>query len=296
MRKHLLVPIFVGLFAAGAAEAFAQSATVVMRNGERVQAEVRDMGRDFSLNVNGQSRSVPRGDIVLFDFAGNGRDISSEELSRANAANGYVVMRNGETFNASLTDLTGNPLIAIFSNGRRANLGEIARIYTGSVANVAGFPNQPRQNVAGPQDQGTPEFRGRRGRGGRDRYEARSAAPVDARSVVVPGNVEWTNTGINVSRGQYLRFEPSGEIRLSFNGDDMARAAGAASFRHADKATIPSIPVGALIGRIGNGQPFSIGDTTNAFDMPSSGRLFLGVNDDHHADNSGNFVVKIWEP
>ena len=54
--------------------------------------------------------------------------------------------------------------------------------------------------------------------------------------------------------------------------------------------------MGALIGRVGNGQPFSIGNTTNAFDMPDSGRLFLGVNDDHVADNSGNFVVKVWEP
>ena len=138
---------------------------------------------------------------------------------------------------------------------------------------------------------------GWRGRGrGRDPYANRSTAPPDARSVVVPSNVQWTNTGFNVSRGQYLRFEPSGEIRLSTNGEDIARAAGALSFRHADKATIPSIPVGALIGRIGNGQPFSIGDTTNAFDMPDSGRLYLGVNDDHVPDNSGNFVVKIWEP
>ena len=47
---------------------------------------------------------------------------------------------------------------------------------------------------------------------------------------------------------------------------------------------------------MGNGQPFSIGDTTQAFDMPANGRLYLGVNDDHVADNSGNFVVKIWEP
>ena len=30
--------------------------------------------------------------------------------------------------------------------------------------------------------------------------------------------------------------------------------------------------------------------------MPDSGRLYLGVNDDHVPDNSGNFVVKIWEP
>ncbi len=126
--------------------------------------------------------------------------------------------------------------------------------------------------------------------------ERRSTAPPNARSVVVPSNVVWTNTGITVRRGQYLRFEPSGEIRLSFNGDDVAYASGAMSLRHNDKAPIPTIPAGALIGRVGNGQPFSIGDTAKALDMPDGGRLSLGVNDDHVHDNSGNFVVKIWEP
>ena len=41
---------------------------------------------NFSLRVNGQPRQVPIGDIVLLDFAGNGRNVSVEELSRANAA------------------------------------------------------------------------------------------------------------------------------------------------------------------------------------------------------------------
>jgi hypothetical protein len=300
MGKQFLIPALVGILALGAAQAFAQSATVVMRNGDRVQAEVRDMGQNFSLRVNGQPRQVPIGDIVLIDFAGNGRDISNEELSRANAANGYVVMRNGETFNAGLKDLAGDPLFAIFTNGRRANLGEVSRIYLGSVNNVPGFPAQSASNPGVAPNPPMPEAPGwSRGRGrgrGRDQYQDRSAAPANARSVVVPSNVQWTNTGFNVTRGQVLRFEPSGEIRLSTNGEDVARAAGALSFRHADKATIPTIPVGALIGRVGNGQPFSIGDTTNAFDMPDNGRLFLGVNDDHVQDNSGNFVVKVWEP
>ena len=97
MRKQFFIPVLVGMLALGAAQAFAQSATVVMRNGERVQAEVMDMGRVFSLRVNGQPRPVPIGDVVLLDFAGDGRNVTLEEVTKANAANGgYVVMRNGE--------------------------------------------------------------------------------------------------------------------------------------------------------------------------------------------------------
>jgi hypothetical protein len=139
--------------------------------------------------------------------------------------------------------------------------------------------------------------RDRRGdREQRSEYERRSDVPRSARSVVVPANVAWTNTRIRVTRGQWLRFEPSGEIRLSFNGDDTALAAGSKRFRFAEKAPLPTIPVGALIGRVNSGKPFSIGNTTQAFQMPADGTLFLGVNDDHVPDNSGNFVVKVWEP
>src|SRR5438132_7791151 len=95
-------------------------------------------------------------------------------------------------------------------------------------------------------------------------YDRRSNAPRWAKAVVVPANVAWTNTGIQVTRGQWMRFEPSGEIRLSFNGDDMAKAAGSDRFRFAEKAPIPTIPVGALIGRVNSGKPFSIGNTTQA--------------------------------
>ena len=45
MRKQFFIPVLVGMLALGAAQAFAQSATVVMRNGDRVQADVMDMGR-----------------------------------------------------------------------------------------------------------------------------------------------------------------------------------------------------------------------------------------------------------
>ena len=129
-----------------------------------------------------------------------------------------------------------------------------------------------------------------------DASARRSDAPGSARAVVVPANVQWTNTGIAVSRGQALRFESTGEIRLSFDSDDVARPAGTINHRFLEKAPIPSAPAGALIGRVGNGPAFAIGTATKAFDMPASGRLYLGVNDDHAPDNSGNFVVKIWQP
>ena len=278
MRKQFLMPILAGLIALSAAEASAQTATVVMRNGERLRADVVDMGRAFTFNVNGQQRSVPVGDVVMLDFAGDGRNVSAEEVGKVNSANGgYVVMRSGEQFNASLQDFTGNPLIAVFSNGRKANLSDVARIYMGSVANVAGFPNSNSPSAASAGGEG-------------------AQAPGNARSVVVPSNVQWTNTGFTVAQGQRLRFETSGEIRLSLNGDDTANAAGAVSGRRADRATIPSVPVGALIGRVNNGAPFAIGNTNDAIVIPGTGRLFLGVNDDHVPDNSGNFVVKVWEP
>ena len=118
----------------------------------------------------------------------------------------------------------------------------------------------------------------------------------NARNVVVPGNIAWTYTGIKVQRGEWLRFEPSSEIRLTFNPDDMSTPAGGKSRRFSDKAPMPAIPAGALIGRVNSGKPFSIGDTINALQMPANGMLFLGINDDHVPDNSGNYLVKVWEP
>ena len=55
----------------------------------------------------------------------------------------------------------------------------------------------------------------------RDDDLARSAARPNARSVVVPSNVVWTNTGINVTRGKTCASNPQARS-LSFNGDDIA--------------------------------------------------------------------------
>jgi hypothetical protein len=47
-----------------------------------------------------------------------------------------------------------------------------------------------------------------------------------------------------------------------------------------------------MIGRIDNGAPFFIGNRRNVR-APSSGRLYLSVNDDYLEDNSGEFRVMV---
>lgn len=299
MRRQFFVPMMVGVLALGATQVFAQTATVVMRNGDRMRADVVDMGANFTFRVNGTETQVPINDVVLIDFTGNGRNIPQAELNKANdaSANGFVVMRNGDTFSSRLLDIAGNGSRGMFSGDRQVPMSEISRIYLGSVRNIPEISDNSNQTLNNTNANNNPNrtYRGR-GNRGNGNQNMRTAAPAGARSVVVPSNVAWTNTGMTVTRGQWLRFEPSGEIRVSTNGDDTATAAGVRNFRLVDKAQIPTIPVGALIGRVNNGQPFSIGDTTQAFQMPADGRLFLGVNDDHLPDNSGNYVVKVWEP
>lgn len=306
MRKPFVISVLVGILALGAAQAFAQTATIVMRSGERVRAEVLDMGANFAFRINGRERQVPVNDVVLIDFAGDGRNISNDEIARANKASGdgFVVLKNGDMFTGRLEDVHAMPSKGFFSTrsgDRDIELSQISRIYLGSVNNIPDIAADSRTVQAPPfwtqgRSGGFGNRNDRQPAQQRGDYERRSDAPRSARSVVVPSNVAWTNTGIQVTRGQWMRFEPSGEVRLSFNGDDIATAAGAKSFRFAEKAPIPTIPAGALIGRVNNGKPFSIGNTTNAFQMPANGTLFLGVNDDHVPDNSGNYVVKVWEP
>ncbi len=105
--------------------------------------------------MNGQPRQVPIGDVVLIDFAGDGRNVSLEEISKVNSANGgYVVMRNGEQFNASLQDLIGKPLIAVFyERPARQSQRRRAHLY-GFGGERSGFPDAECCRAAGTDTPG----------------------------------------------------------------------------------------------------------------------------------------------
>jgi Ca2+-binding EF-hand superfamily protein len=110
--------------------------------------------------------------------------------------------------------------------------------------------------------------------------------------VNIDSSVRWTDTGINVQSGQTVTFDADGQIRLSDNPGDFAAASGSSTGRRAAGAPVPNAPAGGLIARIANSAPIYVGDR-RAWRAPRAGRLYLGVNDDHLADNEGSYRVTI---
>lgn len=111
------------------------------------------------------------------------------------------------------------------------------------------------------------------------------------KQTIVSADVDWNDTGIDVRAGQSIYFEAQGRVRWGRDRQD-----GPAGERNSPSN--PNRPMGnrnaaALIGRIGN-DLFFIGDETGPMRMRSSGRLFLGINDDVLTDNSGNFRVVVY--
>ena len=119
-------------------------------------------------------------------------------------------------------------------------------------------------------------------------------AGLRERQVFVAANVPWTDTNIDVQAGQDIYFDASGDVR--WRPDRRDGPAGEQNSPMNPNRPIPNRPAGSLIGRVGAGSTdyFFIGANRAPFRMRSSGRLFLGVNDDVLQDNSGAFRVVVY--
>jgi hypothetical protein len=111
------------------------------------------------------------------------------------------------------------------------------------------------------------------------------------KQTIVSADVAWNDSGVDVRAGQTVYFEAQGQVRWGRDRRD-----GPAGERNSPSN--PNRPMGnrnaaALIGKIGNDM-FFIGDETGPVRLRSSGRLYLGVNDDVLTDNSGNFRVVVY--
>ena len=111
-------------------------------------------------------------------------------------------------------------------------------------------------------------------------------------TVRVNSQQRWTDTNLTVRAGDVITFSTQGQIQMSDNAQDVAGPAGATSRRMAKDAPVLNVIAGALIGQIGGYPPFAIGDQRSIV-APVSGRLYLGVNDDHLPDNRGEFIVTV---
>ena len=105
--------------------------------------------------------------------------------------------------------------------------------------------------------------------------------------------VAWTDTGIEVNAGQRVYFESVGEIR--WGGKRRATPTGEVGSPNNPARPMPNRAGGALIGRVGQSQDlFFIGEDREGIRMRSSGRLYVGINDEVLSDNTGYFTVVVY--
>ncbi len=107
----------------------------------------------------------------------------------------------------------------------------------------------------------------------------------------VSATTDWTDTGIDVRSGQTIYLSASGQVRWGKDRRDGPEGERNSPFNAG--RPLPNRPAAALIGRIGN-DVFFVGNDQGAIRVRNSGRLYLGINDDYLADNSGSFRVTVF--
>jgi CubicO group peptidase (beta-lactamase class C family) len=124
---------------------------------------------------------------------------------------------------------------------------------------------------------------------------------ADAFEVSVPANERWHDTKITLKAGQTITISARGSVYVGNLGtlygalaDDNQTPAGTPALKLAKKeAVAPTLTPWLLVGRTGEkGAPFAIGEGTT-YTAPTTGELYLSVNDDFFPDNTGSWTVTI---
>jgi hypothetical protein len=117
------------------------------------------------------------------------------------------------------------------------------------------------------------------------------------RVIVVPGDSQGTDTGLELRRGDRVMINATGSVVASTRFGAVSPEGRSESYTIRQNYPVTDVGGGALVGYIQmrNGQrsrPFYIG-SQNAFTAPMDGRLYLLINDDDYRDNSGSFSVRL---
>jgi hypothetical protein len=265
----------------------ADRVTLVLRSGEKITGDLdgQTENRIYIRTSFTTQPQVPIEQIVMIDVSGDAINLPAEEVSQAAGPAHYLVPRSGAPMKGQFIRLEGSlgggdpkPPVVVFrkesGEETRIAVSDMRRLYLGNFS-TAGIGTQTSTS--------TP-----------------SNAPLSAgeRTVAVMANSDWVDTGLMVRQGQVVTFSASGEITMSADQNDKAIPTGSTTGRMVPNAQIPTASAGTLIARVagprgrGASAPMAIGNQMSV-PMPAAGRLFLRVNDDNLADNTGQYEVRI---
>jgi hypothetical protein len=273
-----------------------ERATFILTNGERITGDVvfhtdtrtniREDTNEFNVKIaSGVEMPIPFAQVVAIDFAGG--TPQPAEIAALPLEGHLLTLRSGETRLGHLVDLIGGDTIRWRTTGGdevNVAIADARRIFlrpdrAREVYNLPDAPAAAAAETAPPAPVAQPRT-------------GTAIAATAGTTIAVRGALPWTDSGLTVRRGQSVRFEVLGEVFYTRTAGTGPAGAGAPNANAS--YPLPSLPVGALIAKIGpNGEPFAIGATTDAIRMPATGRLMLGINDDDFDDNSGSFRVVV---
>jgi hypothetical protein len=290
MIRRFLVAALLTIF--GAVAIAQQPATLVLRDGQRVSGQLLYKGGgEVGLRIGSQDRWFPFNQIAIIAFVPG--DPSAAELRQLPETDRnpdlelhQYVTRDGAVNRAKLYHITPGGEMVTFdapSGRREVSSSQLARIYISPGAARSLYADV----LAGKGGQGS---------------DPGSFEGVN-RTVSVPADQAWTDTGLTVRRGDRVAFRANGEVRLmrpnetdivaNPNGSDIRADAARSPRRGVGGVAVPSMGLGGLVARIGNGEPFPIGTRSEPISMGDSGRLMLGINAESFEGNRGAYTVDI---
>lgn len=132
---------------------------------------------------------------------------------------------------------------------------------------------------------------------------------VPVKTVTLPADEGWVDTGVDVRRDEAFYFRAKGEVSLQ-RGNPAASCGPEGMENLSSQQPLPDRNTGAVIGKVvqligirkdeDTGEEirdevveiFYIGRESRVV-MPIGGRLFVGVNESVYQDNGGDFKVEI---
>lgn len=151
-----------------------------------------------------------------------------------------------------------------------------------ALSQTVALARQDPGTIAGPPTSATPA----------KRSDAPSGLVAGVASLKLAGHVDWTNSGVEVRKGDRVRIRAWGRVRIAAGGGRLADPAGIELPRAA--RLLSSAPACQLIAVVGdnNNDYIAVGKDAD-FRAPHDGTVFLTLNQVDPSGNSGDFDVRL---